>query len=188
MKPHIINKENLFLKGWYIRPQLCDEMIEIFRKNKNLQQAGNLDTGAKEGKVSTDISIDPTNMDVVKYTFALKDCVTEYKKLYPVLDINVDKWAMKEFINIQRYQPNESFSLWHTESANLMSSHRMLVFMTYLNTVEEGGETEWFHQKLKIKPEKGLTVLWPADWTYLHRGCPALNEIKYITTGWFSYI
>jgi hypothetical protein len=60
--------------------------------------------------------------------------------------------------------------------------------MTYLNDIKEGGETEWFHQKLKIKPEKGLTVIWPAEWLYLHRGCVAKKETKYIITGWISFI
>ena len=31
--------------------------------------------------------------------------------------------------------------------------------MTYLNTVTDGGETEWFHQQIKIQPRKGLTVM-----------------------------
>jgi hypothetical protein len=65
---------------------------------------------------------------------------------------------------------------------------RHLVFMTYLNDVEEGGETEWFHQNLRIKPEKGLTVIWPSDWTFTHRGLPSTIQDKYIITGWFNYI
>ena len=60
--------------------------------------------------------------------------------------------------------------------------------MTYLNDVTEGGETEWYYQKLKIKPKKGLTVIWPADWTYQHRGIPSKTHHKYIITGWFSFI
>jgi len=60
--------------------------------------------------------------------------------------------------------------------------------MTYLNNVKDSGETEWFYQNLKIKPEAGLTVIWPTDWTFTHRGIPSKTEIKYIVTGWYSYI
>jgi hypothetical protein len=59
--------------------------------------------------------------------------------------------------------------------------------MTYLNDVEIGGETEFFHQKLKIRPEKGLTLIWPADWTFTHIGITSPEE-KFIVTGWFNYI
>ena len=60
--------------------------------------------------------------------------------------------------------------------------------MTYLNDVSEGGETAWYFQNLKMKPEKGLTVFWPADWMYLHRGFPHKKGKKYIITGWFTKV
>ena len=60
--------------------------------------------------------------------------------------------------------------------------------MTYLNDVSDHGETEWFHQKLKVKPKKGLTVIWPADWTFTHRGISSPTQRKIIVTGWFSYV
>ena len=41
--------------------------------------------------------------------------------------------------------------------------------------------------KIKVKPEKGLTLIWPADWTFTHRGVPSSTETKYIVTGWFNY-
>lgn len=58
--------------------------------------------------------------------------------------------------------------------------------MTYLNDIEEGGETEFYWQNIKMKPKKGLTVLWPSDFTHRHRGLPCDVE-KWITTGWFCW-
>jgi hypothetical protein len=60
--------------------------------------------------------------------------------------------------------------------------------MTYLNDVTDGGETEWKYQKLKIQPRKGLTVIWPTDWTHTHRGLPSKTQDKYIMTGWLNFI
>ena len=37
-----------------------------------------------------------------------------------------------------------------------------------------------------MKPKKGLTVLWPSDFTHRHRGLPCDVE-KWITTGWFCW-
>ena len=59
--------------------------------------------------------------------------------------------------------------------------------MTYLNDVKQGGETEWYYQKLKVRPEKGLTVIWSADWTFTHKGHTTIDEDKYIITGWFDF-
>jgi hypothetical protein len=59
--------------------------------------------------------------------------------------------------------------------------------MTYLNDVNDGGETHFYHQELKVQPRKGLTLIWPADWTYTHRGIASPTEDKYIVTGWYSY-
>ena len=59
--------------------------------------------------------------------------------------------------------------------------------MFYLNDVEDEGETEFYYQKLKVKPKKGLTLIWPADWTHTHRGIPSKTQEKYIATGWYSF-
>ena len=60
--------------------------------------------------------------------------------------------------------------------------------MTYLNDVTDGGETEWAYQDTKIKPKKGLSVIWPSEFTHMHRGVPSKTQEKYIVTGWFNLI
>ena len=67
-------------------------------------------------------------------------------------------------------------------------NNRHLVWMTYLNDIEEGGGTDFLHQDYTVKPKKGKTVIWPSDWTYTHKGQVAPNEDKYIITGWFDYL
>ena len=32
-----------------------------------------------------------------------------------------------------------------------------------------------------------MTLIWPVDWTYLHKGCAAPNEEKFIITGWYNF-
>jgi hypothetical protein len=58
--------------------------------------------------------------------------------------------------------------------------------MTYLNTVEDGGGTSFFYQRVTLKAEKGLTLIWPVEWTHTHKGEVSETEEKYIVTGWFS--
>ena len=90
-------------------------------------------------------------------------------------------------MNIQRYYPGEGYFEYHCER-NTKDSKRVLVFMTYLNDINDEGETEFYYQKLKVKPEQGLTLFWPPEWTHLHRGITSKTETKYIITGWFSFV
>ena len=60
--------------------------------------------------------------------------------------------------------------------------------MTYLNDVTDQGGTEFYNQKIITEPKKGLTLIWPADWTHTHRGIASPTQDKYIATGWLSYV
>ena len=51
----------------------------------------------------------------------------------------------------------------------------------------DGGETEFIHYGLKIRPEKGKTLIWPAEWTHAHRGCPVIKGPKHVITGWMYF-
>ena len=55
--------------------------------------------------------------------------------------------------------------------------------MTYLNNVEDGGETNFKHFKINIKPQQGKTLIWPAEWTHAHNGEVVKSGKKYIITG-----
>jgi hypothetical protein len=59
--------------------------------------------------------------------------------------------------------------------------------MLYLNTVDDGGETEFRYLGHTEKAEKGKLVIWPPDFTHAHRGIPSLTQEKYIFTGWYEF-
>jgi hypothetical protein len=193
MRTHKINKKKDFIKGFYIDKKICDELINLFENSKSLQKPGVISKGViKDIKTSTDIIV---KLDTIKnnkiykeYISKLMNVLKKYCDVFPRLNSNVDYWGITENIQIQRYLPFEGFYQWHCERASKNSFKRLLVFMTYLNDVKDKGETEWLYQKIKIKPEKGLTVIWPADWMYTHRGIPSRKEKKYIITGWLSFI
>jgi len=193
LKQHKINKLDNFIKGWYIDKNVCKDLINLFELNKDKAVQGTVMDGLKPKiKKSTDLNLLFNNpiKEIQNYNKELLKCTQEYIKTYPALKDNLSKWGILESYNIQKYKKNEAYFGWHTErsKSNGKFGKRLLAFMTYLNDVKEGGQTEWFHQKLKIKPETGLTVIWPADWMFLHRGIVAKKEEKFIVTGWFSFI
>jgi intergrase/recombinase len=188
MKEHNINSLDDFICGWYLDDTtICDEIITYHKSNPLIK--GNVGAGyLPDIKDSFDC---PINDDLIlkKYYHNLTLCSHEYIKKFEYCDYYAP-WGVVERVNIQKYEPNGAFYAWHTEriTDKYPTSSRHLVFMTYLNDVIDGGETEFFHQKIKVKPEKGLTLIWPADWTFTHRGIPSPTQEKYIVTGWFSFV
>ena len=190
MTPHPVNKENNFIAGWTpADTDICDKLIDYFNTTDNKGAGVQRNNGVdKSKKDSTDTVIEDYNL-CIEYANYLQSCVVEYINLYPWVD-KFDPWSIAENINIQHYAPGQGFHVWHTERGGAIfpGRNRHLVYMTYLNDVTDQGETEWFHQKVKIQPQRGLTVFWPADWTFVHRGIASPSQEKYIATGWYSYV
>jgi hypothetical protein len=97
-------------------------------------------------------------------------------------------------INIQKYNQNEGgYFYYHSEiyphpnDTENNALHRKLLWMFYLNDVEEGGETEFYHQQLATKPKQGSLVIAPAGFTHTHRGNMPRSNDKYIFTSWVLY-
>jgi hypothetical protein len=84
---------------------------------------------------------------------------------------------------VQRYIKNYGKYVYHQDYENQVDKHRVITYLWYLNTIEEGGETE-FYGNYKIKPEQGKLIFFPAFWCYPHCGNIPLSDNKYIITGW----
>jgi hypothetical protein len=88
---------------------------------------------------------------------------------------------------IQKTKIGGGYHVWHYESGNKDRCNKLLTWMLYLNDVNEGGETEFLYQHMRVKPEQGTLVIWPAAFTHTHRGNPPLSNEKYIVTGWTEF-
>jgi hypothetical protein len=176
-----------FIHTQYIDKTVCDELIEYFENNTKKFEGLSAYGVDKDIKDSIDCYLEDESL-TNKYVQQLRKVAKSYVEKYPFAD-HYAQWGIIDSINIQKYDPGGGFKVWHTERAGPegLQASRHLVFMTYLNDVEDGGETEFFHQQRSISPQKGLTVIWPADWTHTHRGVPSPTETKYIITGWFNF-
>ena len=192
-----IAKSNLnpdFIGSWIIKPtSLCDDLIDYFEENKGKQKKGISLSGLNSKiKDSMDITIKPKeillpgNEIFKKYFDELFLCERDYVEQWPFINTVSQKFEIGPF-NLQRYLPAIHFKNIHTERSGICSLHRIFAFMTYLNDVQEGGSTYFTHYDLEIKPRKGLTLLWPAEWTHAHRGNVLKEGSKYIITGWLDF-
>jgi hypothetical protein len=191
----------MFIETYYIDTDICERLIRTFHSHPRMDptqspmnfENGKLVHASPDIKESVDLSL---TLDeslqypvIAEYIDALQECTEQYKIKYPSCDM-YSAWRITRPINIQWYKPGQAYHAWHAErcSGNPITVTRHLVFMTYLNTVNDKGGTQWLNQNLEINAEIGKTVIWPADWTFTHRGVPSPSEHKYIITGWFNYV
>ena len=172
-----------FIMACTIDESLCDKIVENFN---DMGKAANYD------KLRGYHRLNETHLDsdiLEDYTEAIKGAFELYEKEYQWSNIMTTPWSFFPPFNIQKYDPGKAYNPMHIEEGGPRAGkiQRKLAFTTYLNDIEDGGETEFLLQGIKVKPKKGLTVIWPAGWTHPHRGIPATTETKYIVTGWAGY-
>ena len=183
--------KNSFIQGWYIPEKTCDGLVKYFDKNRYRAEPG---ASLYEGKVapdktikdSLDLSLGSNNFEkgVFEYRFHLQEVLDLYVKEYP--EINRLERFNVEDVNIQWYPSKGGFKTWHYERGAKINMNRVLVFMTYLNDVEKGG-THFKYQDITTPAIKGLTIIWPPDWTHTHKG-QISDDKKIIATGWFRLL
>ncbi len=183
-----------FIGCWQIEnDSVCQGIVEFFEKNQSLQAPGATASGVRPAqKKTTDIAINPNSLSAPGYEIfseyftLLQGFFQDYKEQWPFLNTFLDTVHIGGF-NVQRYLPGDHFSNLHSERTHLSKLHRIFAFMTYLNDVDQGGTTDFHYYDLKIKPQKGKTLIWPAEWTHAHTGSVLEGGSKYIITGWMNF-
>lgn len=189
----------LYSKPRAIPLELCNTFIDTFEKS-DLKQPGVV--YGKNGlqpdssvKSSTDITFTPNMENDPEWGPLLRNVVPlitksveDYKVRFYTAFSTLDPSSLSATFNMQKYGPSEAFHSYHCERGGLSYANRVLVWMVYLNTVTDRGETHFFYQNHYEVPEAGKIVVWPSDWTYLHRGVASPTQTKYILTGWFTHL
>jgi len=177
-----------FIGGWFIPTKVCDELIFYYNKFKKRTTPGKSGGGKvrKNIKDSLDLSINSNNLDkeIILYRIELQKILELYIKKYSEINY-YSRFNVKEF-NIQKYNKKGGFKKWHFERSFIENARRVLVFMTYLNDIDEGG-TIFKYQKITTPSIKGLTLIWPTDFTHTHKG-QITDKEKIIATGWFELL
>ena len=173
--------------------KLCNEITNFFEHNKNLQKPGVSGMGRNPKiKKTIDIAIHPNDLkkpkfEILKqYINELHKCFLDYQNQWPFLKTMLKNVNVPSF-NIQKYSRGDHFASLHSERTSLESLHRLFAWMTYLKDVDDGGQTNFSHYGIKIKPETGKTLIWPAEWTHAHTGEVLKSGTKYIVTGWIHF-
>ena len=189
-------KELIWVKEKSLSQDFCNQVINKFETDP-YRKAGEVDQNNPRIDKNLKITIDTTithniawrEEDEVLYK-ALGNALYEYEihlqktssgkwNLHPS-----DGYQVKDTgYMVQKYEPN-GFYNWHHDWCMNEGWSRIYTYIWYINTIkeEDGGWTE-FIDGTRIQPEVGSILLFPATWTYVHRGYTT-KVPKYIVTGW----
>lgn len=96
------------------------------------------------------------------------------------LTIPVPSSPLISAMRIKRYVADSGEGFQPHFDAIYEVANRYLVFLWYLNDVEQGGETEFCDLGIKVPAQAGKLLVFPPYWMFQHAGRPPLSGDKYI--------
>tara|TARA_R100000655_G_scaffold77228_2_gene116274 strand:+ start:59 stop:655 length:597 start_codon:yes stop_codon:yes gene_type:complete len=173
-----------------LSPEICKEIILRFKRDDRTKPGITVSGKVMPDiKKSTDLPISGLEewKDIDQILF--KTLTNEVEKYQDTIDkiIGVPEiplWSANikdDGYNVKEYKPGDYYN-WHVDTFTFGDAwSRTIACIWYLDTVEEGGETE-FNCGHKITPSPGKLILFPSTWTYPHRGLPPIKGEKHIIT------
>ena len=179
-----------------VSKEFCEDVISRFEQDQRKGPGETVNGLNEKIKKSTDLAISATSLrsdwqDVID---KVGECVNEVLVKYQEhvdaegLDrgFSIHKTINGVTIGLPQIQKTErdGFYTWHHDS----HLNRVFTYILYVNDVEEGigGTTEFLCGKT-IQPKAGKLVIFPATFTYTHRGTKLQERTKYIMTNFIYY-
>lgn len=185
-------KDNIFHVKELIPKTLCDLIVQKYTLDSNKHRGtttnpeGNFEVTA-DLKLSTDLFISrdtswaPINDQLNE---KITGCMVRICLQNPALQAAPLKLSGNV---IQHYKQNEGEFKWHVDALGPGSWDRQMAMVLYLNSVEEGGETSFSKQDIKVKPVAGDAIFFPTFWTHRHCGEVPKSSDKYIISSFMSF-
>ena len=109
---------------------------------------------------------------------AFQNAIDQYTQINPHLVVRRD-----EGVVVLRYSGGEQYKE-HIDGGP--GSPRTLSGLIYLNNDFVGGNLEFPRQKLTIRPEPGLLILFPSCFAYPHTAKPVKKGCRFVAVTWFN--
>ena len=169
--------------------KVCNDLIDGFEESQQTEQGRTLGGVNLDYKNTLDLGMPEHVSEML--TMRSNKCIDDYVTKFG----HVDKWNPETMWgdgthypiwNMQKYEKNVGhYNAYHTEENHTQeNSHRLFVVMFYINDVKKGGQTLFQYSNLKIQPQRGTFLCWPAGWPWLHAGLKPKSNDKYIITSW----
>ncbi|MSQ97715.1 MAG: hypothetical protein EXR85_00230 [Xanthomonadales bacterium] len=163
-----------------LNAELCQDIVQRF-ENDPRKSRGKVGEGRYRPDFKGTMEIDLADIrhgweDVINTVnqslmFYLRQYMKKWTEAFKSVEVH------HEGFRVTRYNPGEQFD-WHSD--NIGGTYtRVMTAMWYLNTVEEGGETDYKWMGRAIKPLEGRLIICPVGWPYFNRDNPPVSGPKY---------
>ncbi len=185
--------DTIFYVQELISQDLCRRCIEFYQQDPR-KHAGYTSSAAGESqlevevKVSTDLGVEteglwkPVFVELHAAVTAVVQSIAAQCSALQAAPLQCTGYK------IQHYRRNEGHFRWHFDALGPGGWERQLAVIIYLNTVDEGGETCFYRQDLKVKPVAGNALFFPPFWTHMHCGEIPRSGDKYIISSFIRFV
>jgi hypothetical protein len=174
-----------------VPPDVCANIIKEFghdpAKHPGYALKGTGKTEVNEDKISTELGMPKEGKwkDLHESVHkGVTEAITSYVKQCSALQVHPISWSNYK---IKMYEKGKGLFKWHFDALGPGAWSRQLALIIYLNDVSEGGETAFYFQQMKVKPEAGFGILFPPFWTHMHCGNVPVSNDKYIITSFAQF-
>ena len=105
-------------------------------------------------------------------------CISLYEQKYQ--DVHHPYGWTDTGFNFQAYYKGKGFYRRHVDGDSVHEKDRVLAVIMYLNTVEEGGGTEFPLHGVTVDAKIGRICIFPSTWTHPHIGIMPISDDKFI--------
>lgn len=184
--------DTIFYVKDLISQDLCHRCIELFRHDPRKHSGHTTSPHGErqlevEVKVSTDLGVETEGTWAPVFAelhSAVTTVINGIAARFPALQVTPLQCTGYK---IQHYKKNQGHFKWHFDALGPGGWERQLAMIIYLNSVEEGGETCFYRQDLKVKPVAGNALFFPPFWTHMHCGEIPRSGDKYIISSFVRF-
>lgn len=166
----------------------CAKLIEGFEQMTELQRLNGRGVRAGlDNSAWTEMNVGAlADKAFLGFFMAQMDTYLERYNAEVPLTIPVPSRPKTDRLTLKRYRPRIEEFEPHFDSIDDYSG-RYMVFLWYLNNVEQGGETEFCDLDVKVAPRTGRLLMFPPYWMFQHAGRPPISGDKYILSTYMMF-
>ena len=177
---------------WYdnvLPAELCDGLVAGFEQMHEAQEVnGSGIRPGLDGSKWTEINLTRLADSAMKGFFlSLIDQYLDRYNSESGLSLPIPPTNLTADLIIKRYAADQVEQFQPHFDSIYDRSHRYMVFLWYLNDVEEGGETRFIDLDMAVQARKGRLLMFPPFWMYQHAGMPPISNAKYIVSTYLLF-
>jgi predicted 2-oxoglutarate/Fe(II)-dependent dioxygenase YbiX len=150
------------------------------------QRAGTIGQGPFQ-HARTNLILEVTHLAGISNNPVLQNIHNQFNMLLLAASVpyaqryNIAEGLVHEGYGLLRYEGGQEYKAHYDGGTH---TARAISAVCYLNNDYEGGEIEFPHFNVKIKPLPGMLILFPSNFAYAHVAHPVTKGTKYALVTW----